>query len=811
VLLFIGGRSPAPVPVPVPVPVPAPAPAPAPAPVAISSAKNALVDNRGAVDFKFGNTISTGLGYGSICPHTVQDHHLQSIFQPSRGNVARIVFMLGDSVYDICGKEGEPGRFPSTWNGTDFDFGSLAREIQRRLKVNPDLKVILQIALDGSKQWLNLPANAQNQPNADFRARGIPDYASAEWREFASNALTTLVRSVENSQYANVIVGYELFNGSSFDVNPWHSLHAPAARQQFKAFIRTKYQNDVARLRSAWNDPALTFETVEPVFSLSEADRQRALQLAPLFAPAMFPALADTKEYRSIYDQQIIEHFARTIKTASKGQALVGVRSGELFVAPWKNDEGAYASQGSPVVYRNFAFYQNPDIDFYEVWDHYGPGRYTGWLAGGTPPLMPNEGLRLLRKKYVLQNDYRVGGRNAGDKNYGFGYDDSIEASVAKQKRVFSAALTAGLSPYLWEMSYDYAQDPLLALWDRQQTISKKSKLLDQSSKAEVAIVVDAEVQKYFSIGFPSVMRNGRLKTNTPAEQEWMDEPGFSYHLVNIPMNSWARIGAPTDMLFFNQLETTNKRYKVYMFYHTFAFSDAEIARIHAFLEKNKATGVFVYADGMMDEKGSVDMADMGRRISALTKMNIQGSMQARLSQLQPTKFYEDYAGPVTDLRRWETPTGRYWDAEKRFPVIHNVFPSFVVNPQGSDAIPLATYRQNVNETSIAMKRLPRGGSIVYSATPHIPPALFRNILIDAKVTTYIDSEDLFYMNSSFIGFTPESAKDITLKLPATAVLYDVFNDFELTAATQFSMSVKANEPYLFFRGTRAAWNALPN
>jgi hypothetical protein len=32
-----------------------------------------LTNNHGAIDFHFGNRISTGFGYGSICPHNVEN------------------------------------------------------------------------------------------------------------------------------------------------------------------------------------------------------------------------------------------------------------------------------------------------------------------------------------------------------------------------------------------------------------------------------------------------------------------------------------------------------------------------------------------------------------------------------------------------------------------------------------------------------------------------------------------------------------------------------------------------------------------
>jgi hypothetical protein len=750
------------------------------------------------------------------------------------------VFVLGENVYNPQGcvvQEGPfkgNGGFPVTWDGGSlFDFSGLAREVDRRKKANPNLKIILQVALDGSKNWLS--KNSGNQTNADLRARGIPDYLDPQWQESAAFALRTLVEAVENSIYADTIVGYELFNGYSLDANPEHSLDAPAALKEFQSFLERRYDYDVEKLQASWNSPSVSFETARPLLippiidveaisdpTLKQAAKQsnaqrreafktvlaKAHEIAPLFAPDNYAELADTNAFRSYYDAKIIEHFAQSIKSASNRspKPLVGVRTGEILVSPWKNIIG-----GTP-VHRNFDFYKSENIDFFEVWDQYGDARKTSWLAGGVAPLMPDEGLRLLGKKYVFQNDYRVGGANAGDKNYGFGYDVSLGDSIKKQKRVFAAALTSGRSPYLWEMSYDYGQKDLLALWDQQQEILRKSKNISQESAAQVAIVVDPELQKYLSLGF-ELDPSGSGRVDLPTKNAWIDQPGFLNHMINIPINAWARAGAPTDMIFLDQFETTPKAYKVYIFFHTFALSDRRIAAIHDKLKAQEATGVFVYAAGMMDENGSVNTSALGSRISALTQMSVEGSTWQRFAQLSPSSDLQNYwqakfGYRITDLRRWETPTGRTW--ESGWPVVHNLFPSFVVKTLNPGDVPLATYR-NSSEVAIARKSLANGASIVYSATPHIPTTLLREILREAGVSIFAEGEDLTFVNKSFVGVTADDrSTSVALNLPTASALYDVFEDKELPFAAKHQIDLSPNSTRLFFRGTKAEWLSIP-
>ncbi len=853
---------------------------------------NRLVENRGGLDFEFDGKIYTGLGYGSICPHNVKDEddtstnpykdqHLKKMMDPEVADVGRVLFVLGDNVYRFCvNPETGLGGFPSTWNAQQgHNFGPLFYEIERRVRHNPNLKIIVQVSIQGSKAWLQ--QNPNNQSDPGLRAGGIPDYADPKWKSAAEEALTALVTQIRQSPYADRVVAYELFSGRSFDNNPWHSLDSPAALASFRAFIAKKYGSDKA-LQAAWGQETVTIKDAMPKLSFSVDDMQKAWKLAPLFAPATFRELADTIEFRTEYDDDIVFEFARVIKSAAgKDKALVGVRSGDMFAVPWNNqwvddrlavtpevrkyeicpDDLAkgYKTCGNAGllhVFRTRKFFEDENIDFYELWDAYGANRFSGWLGNHFTPLAPVEGLRLLGKKYVLQNDYRVpfGMEGKEDKNRGFGYEDPIgdnngasRRSIYKQGRLFSAALTMDVSPYLFEMSYNYAQPWLIDnAWKPMKQISQKSKQLDRRSVAQLAIVVDPEMQKYFSLGYPPIPAPwDEKKLVTPTLNIWMDEPGHLFNIVTTPMHSWPRIGATNDMIFLDQVESSKEDYKAFLFYHTFALSDEYIDRIHRFLSRRGAMGIFVYADGMMDEKGHVDLNNIGARISALTGMTIQGVRNAtdptdgmpkeRHSKLEPsTKYLEWLNGRVLDKRRWEIPTGRFWDENKEKPILPvtvNLFPSFKIDIDSSSAqkeTPLAVYEEAYGESkdvAIAMKEFaPMPGveaakpyRIVYSATPHIPPTLMNHLLASQGVATIVDDEDvLVHANASFIGFTSDTTKPVAMKVSGVAPNASIAKIYDVLGGTEHvvenggvTIAAEAGRPYLFFRGDKATWTSL--
>jgi hypothetical protein len=752
---------------------------------------NTLVTNQGGLDFSLGGTLSTGLGYGSICPQGVSTTELKDMLANSRADIARVITVLGDNVYNFDGTPTNPLTFQQSWDGrTNYNFNQLTNEINRRISANANLKIIVQVALDGSMNWL--ADHPTNQNNAYYSRLGIPDYLDPHWITDSGTAITKMVNTINSSPaLAGAVVGYELFNGASMDCNFPITITTSNAQQLFSAFLQNKYMTNPA-LQSAWGNPDVTFQNAWPITNINYA---QAVQCAPLFIPSTYRPLADTQEFESRCHETVISNFACAIKTATGGNALMGCRSGELYTMTWDNEDSTL-----PGYSRSFAFFTNSLIDFYEVWDAYGATRYSSSLAGSAAPLMPAEGLRLLHKKFVLQDDYRVYSQtqpvpSGWDQNPGYGYDPTATLSINKLKRVFVSALTRGLNHYLFEMSYSYDQTDLLPLWDMEKTIMQKAQAISQSSVAEIAMVGDAETQKYISVGL----------TNTLAGQQWIDDPGFLIDLFQYPMNAWARVGAPHDFIFLDQIATA-RPYKLYIFYHTMALSTAQVQTIQSVLATNHACGVFVYADGMMDGNGNANTNSLGAGISALTGMTIKGSMAQHYAPLTPTTNYYALGGTLGNKLRWDIPSGEQWSPG--WPVVINLFPSFVIND--ASTIPLATYTTPTTDVAIAMKQM-ANYTVVYSATPYLPPAVVRFLLKQAGGTTYIDTEDSIYANSSFIGINVDASSHLVLTTPLTATeLYEVFNDYELSKSSLTNFQMLTNTSYLYYKGSRSQWQSIP-
>jgi hypothetical protein len=639
--------------------------------------------------------------------------------------------------------------------------------------------------------------------------------------------------------------------------------------RRFQSFLGGLYGTP-ARLAAAWKQPGITFATAVPVIAgqtpthgpcpavpLSDPGLPQRAQLAPLFVPALFQAYADSRAFGVGENQQVTFNFAAAVKTATGGQALVGVRSGEFPPQQlWCNE------QANGLQWHTLDFFSRPGIDFYEVWEHYGSARYFGPAGGSGEPLMPVQGLAAFNKLYVVQNDFRMywPQEPRADKDAGAGYVADHPGSIQKARRVFVNALVNGLSEYLWQLSFSFGQPQLNPEWAQEQQVAQAAVNADRSRVSELAYVMDAGTGRYLADaytggygGSPAPSTNGNTFFNEPAQQ---------LQLTQFPEQAWARAGAPYDTIFLEQL-TTAKPYKVYVFFNTLALSPAQVRTIQSLLTATHAVGIFVYADGMVDGNGTAPMQALGTHIAALTGMPVQGTPQQRPAQIAPTPAYLSRGGTVGDPGRWDfqpragtglSPvTGMLMPGSTSRPMTPYLFPSFTIDARSDPAVAvLATYTRcggraagedcagmPAGVAAIAEKALPGGGDIIYSATPFLPPALIRYALRKAGAFQYSDTEDNLYVDQSFVGIhtMDGSQRDgsvithprtlpilsapihsqalegrtwsITLHFPQATALYDVFNHVEHPAATLQTLPVSADTTYLFYRGTKAAWQGL--
>jgi hypothetical protein len=697
----------------------------------------------------------TMLGWSSIVNHNVSDRDLRAMLKESGFPLARLAVPLGNSIPKI-----DYGA--QSWPAPDiYDWSYLDSQLARIVAANPNIKVIINLIFDSPQWWSRIYPRSTT-------GNGRADYLSKEWEREGRKALRRMLAHIQDSPYAGTVIGYTLFNGESLDCNWNPDIFTPAALAHFREFLRRRYADDAA-LRKAWKDRTVTLVAATPSLDYTGKGEKYPL----IFIPEQHRRVADSMEFSDWAQNRFMHQFAAWIKEATRGRRVVGFRSGNLLYGAWGPEIGGYG-HGQWGSDRHCELLDDPNVDYLEQWDSY-PGRGLGdW--GTFAPINPVRGMFLKGKAMVLQDDVRT---HVGQ-DKGFGATANLKETLSKQKAVFLNAMTQGMNPYLWQMSYTFAIPELMFLWRRLQDIWTRSIRLPRRSVAEIAVVADPDMQRFI----------GRdLKYRGPTR-------GFA--LIDYGRFHWARSGAAYDMIFLDQVPKSN--YRVYIFYHTFKLDEARMKAVHATLAANKAVAFFVWCDGIIDGKEKFSVANAAK-FAGIKLETSPADLSWRMRPepaLIAAGFNREHALGV-DIQEPYDPADF---AARLYP------PTLVVNDPA--AIPLGRSLDDPQKVTLAEKLQPGGWTAIYSQSPILAPGLLRYALRKAGAFQYLTSDDGLFVSSDFIGVhTRSKTKRITLRLPKTGALYELFHGWELSPATEFTVKVEPKETYWFFRGSKAEWEAL--
>lgn len=707
------------------------------------------------------------LGWDCIINHNVGDQELFDLLNTTGFTLARFLFALGESFYHNC-------PFEPTWIGPDqYDWTYLDTQLARIRNANPEIKIMLKLALDGTDWWCEMHPDATTQLSMTVLGKPygptsrVPDYLSPEWRRDSRELVRQLIAHIASGPFADMVIGYCLFNGMSLDCNWEPDITSLHGQREFRQFLKTRYRDDKA-LRQAWNDPEATLATAVPDVTFT-----REMSRYPLiFAPGEYQKIADSLDFRAWCDAKFIGDLAHDVKEATHRRAVFGARTGNLLFGAWDGLSHGYGPSHNLGGDR-LEYLTNPDFDFIDHWPSY-PGRWLGDY-GSFAPLLPNVGLTKLNKMYILQNDVRT----HLSEDPGQTQVNSLAESLEQQKSIFCAALTQGMYPYLWQMSYHFNDPGMMPMWQKQREIFETSLYLPRQSNAEIAFVVDQELGRYIGRDFD------------------VKAPTRGFYLIDYGRYFWARGGSNYDMIFLNQLQDSH--YKVYVFYLTLHLDNASIQQIHRTLQENGATGIFVWNAGIIDGNDRFSLANMEKALGmelAISETDLSWQMQPTAALIQLGFPQTDRLGVLTQKEPCEPA-----DAET-----HTYPPSVFVT---DSAVTVLGISQDTGVATLVEKDFGEY-RIIYSISPLIHPSVLRHALRQADGFEYLASDDILYLNASFVGVhTRSDTNKINLKFPEQTALYEVFRDEELPSNSSFEISVDPKSTYLWFRGSREEWNKV--
>ncbi len=710
-------------------------------------------NHKGAMGILIDGKPITGLGWATMINHNVSDEQLKVMVADSGFNCARLMITLGYS---------QLGFYPSSWLGPDhFDWSYLDQQVERLRRANPQTKIILQVELDGALWWVRLhPEAAGTNPKGM-----IPDFLSPEWRRDSRDAIRQMIAHIQTRDYADAIIGYQLMNGVTLDCNYEVNTSTPRALERFAAFLKERYKTTSA-LRKAWQDRQVTFETARPLLRPDPAASAATSGPYPLlFAPGSHRRLADSRDFATWTYDEVILDFCRSVKEATHNRVIAGARTGNMLSGGWGPED-----LGAGRIRR---LLQSPDFDYFDQWEPY-PGRGIGYWGSGAP-IQPPQGLADFGKIVLLQNDVRP---HTGP-DMGYGATRDAAESIVLQRRVFMNSMLLGQLPYLWQMSYQYGVPELMPTWREQTDVFERMLRSDRSSGAEIAYVFDSDFAQY--LGYDPT-RSG---------------PTRGFALMDYPRFLWARAGVPYDMILLDRLDQ-RPHFKVYVFFLTVGLDAAQRKMIDRVVKRDGKTAIFLWAAGFVDRAGRFSEEAM----SELAGMDLSASSVERTWRMTASPWFSKQTGIPAD-----TPMGTLAHNEPCEPLAdRNTYaPSFTVTDRSAQAI---AFYEGTGDVGIAEKRH-RAWTSVYCASMNLVPALVRYALQRTGGFLYSDTDDICYINNSFIGLHTQQGGTVTVRVPAPGALYDVYRDQELTESSSFEIPVAPFQTYLFYRGSRQAWDSL--
>ena len=244
------------------------------------------------------------------------------------------------------------------WRGPgDYDKTDVDKILSQPLKVNPDFKIILWLAIGeypefGFKYPDEVIRNDKGEAliasthflrfdSAPPRAKPgqAEHYAisffSERYRKECSEMLVEFIKTVEASPHGKNVIGYLIGGGQDCQLYSWSPPdgflqdkpenwgdYSPAAKKSFIKWIENKY-GDITTLNQAWNSTLTSFEQATPPAGVELAGT------APFHDMVKERRAYDWKRFLAEGRAELLDCFAGAIKSASNKKIIVGASGGD--------------------------------------------------------------------------------------------------------------------------------------------------------------------------------------------------------------------------------------------------------------------------------------------------------------------------------------------------------------------------------------------------------------------------------------------------------------------------------------------------
>ena len=639
--------------------------------------------------------------------------------------------------------------------GFDLDepqnYGNNIKRINWRLKkvlkANPNAYVILWLYTGYTNDFADrFPGDVQRyHDGSNWSSRGpqfksgpfgsnrIASFASDAFKHYLGGYITKLINSVRSGKYADRVLGLKISSGSTSE---WYYLHrwgkikgvpdySPAMREAFRNYLRTKYSNDISKLRKAWKSNEKAFDDVH----LPSPKVKSKFDSMLVLNPATQQSLID---YWECHNQVLTNHalyYMKVIKTASEGKWLAGL----------ENEIGCRLSNFNGLN-KTKQIFRNEHVDFFSA-----PSAYKNRQPGGIGGIIryPQTSMLIHNKLIYNENDYRT--HLSGIMQSYAGTKTGKETAEAF-KVAFGQLLTYGGTGYWGEWEYGSYDDPdITSAFKNMQKIGRFSVKLPRKSVAEIALVYDEESNLITAYD------------NQRAE---------ALRLSGLP-----RSGAVYDYLEIDDLlEMKNIPYKMIIFADPVTLTSKERRLIKEKVLNNDRVVVWTALSGVINPDLQSRTAENMNELIGM-KLSIHGKKQDLISltpegqKLLNTKF--DFV--CDNIMRESTRIHHKFYMNKRWSY------ALYGNVEGADVV-LGKYK---GKAGFGLKKM-KDWTSVYVGCNNIDHYVIRGLAELAGVHLYNDNGDALFADNKFLVIHSRENGPVKIKLPEKSYVYEVFDEKEI-------------------------------
>ena len=222
------------------------------------------------------------------------------------------------------------------------------------------------------------------------------------------------------------------------------------------------------------------------------------------------------------------------------------------------------------------------------------------------------------------------------------------------------------------------------------------------------------------------------------------------------------------------------------MFSLCWGLDDSQIAMIRRVTRRPGTVSVFLWGDALIGGNGYVN----SNLISRLTDMNIRVVPKERSWRMQPSQWFAK-----TMKVSSETPMGtlRYNEPCDSTADRDAYSPYYIIDDPAAKPI---AYYEGTRDVGIAMKNVGKS-TVIFCGTMNLVPELMRYCLNTSSAFQYTDTDNICYVNKSFVGLHTKQAGAVNVRLPRKQTLYNVYDDLELGSSDNFGINTQAFKTYM--------------